>query len=440
MNAELKARELPNSYALEQPRVKHGYKQTDVGVIPADWDVQRIGDLCDYQNGTSLEHLFSLHDGLKVISIGNYSVNGRYVDNGVHISGNNRKLVERFVLRRNDLTMSLNDKTSVGAIIGRVLLIEESDQFVFNQRTMRLRPKVKVCASYLYYVINADQAHNAIVGLAKPGTQIYVNTGDVVGLKLPVPLEEEQRAIAAALRDVDALLDGFERLIAKKRDLKQAAMQQLLTGLTRLPGFSGEWEVKRLGDLGTIYGGLTGKSKADFGDGNARYITFMNVMTNVVIDCGTFEKVRISRSETQNRAIAGDLFFNGSSETPEEVAMCAVLLEEVHDVYLNSFCFGFRFREGAEANGILLAYYLRSTEGRELMKSLAQGSTRYNLSKVALLNSSMCLPALTEQIAIATILSDMDSELSALEARRDKTRALKAAMMQELLTGRIRLI
>lgn len=117
-----------------------------------------------------------------------------------------------------------------------------------------------------------------------------------------------------------------------------------------------------------------------------------------------------------------------------------MLLDEVHDVYLNSFCFGFRFREVAEADGVFFAYYLRNREGRELMKSLAQGSTRYNLSKVALLNSALRLPTLPEQIAIAAVLSDMDAELSALEARRDKTRALKQAMMQELLTGRTRLI
>jgi len=267
-----------------------------------------------------------------------------------------------------------------------------------------------------------------------------VNRNDLHEIEVELPPIPEQRAIAAALSDVDALLAAQDKLIAKKRDIKQAAMQQLLTGKQRLPGFSGEWEMKRLGDLGATYGGLTGKTKADFGEGAARYITFMNIMTNVVIDCGSFERVRVSPVETQNRAKKGDLFFNGSSETPEEVAMCAVLLEEVQDVYLNSFCFGFRFREGAEADGVFFAYYLRSREGRELMKSLAQGSTRYNLSKVALLNSLLRLPTLSEQLAIAIVLSDMDADLAALEQQRDKTRAVKQGMMQELLTGRIRLV
>ena len=270
--------------------------------------------------------------------------------------------------------------------------------------------------------------------------QKQFNISHAVDFLYPVPPPPEQRAIAAALSDADGLLGGLDRLIAKKRDLKQAAMQQLLTGQIRLPGFHDEWEVKSLGKLGSTYGGLTGKTKADFGEGSARYITFMNIMANVVIDCGTFKLVQVAPTEFQNRAIKGDLFFNGSSETPEEVAMCAVLLEDVSDVYLNSFCFGFRFYGGADADALFLAYYFRSKEGRELMKSLAQGSTRYNLSKAAFLKSPLQLPILPEQTAIAEVLTEMDAELAALEQRREKTRALKQAMMQELLTGKTRLV
>lgn len=198
--------------------------------------------------------------------------------------------------------------------------------------------------------------------------------------------------------------------------------------------------MRRLGDIGATYGGLTGKTKADFGEGEARYIAFMNVVTNVVIDCGTFERVKVSSQDSQNRVRKGDLFFNGSSETPEEVGMCAVLLDDVQDVYLNSFCFGFRLRDGEQAEGLFMAYYLRSTIGRELMKSLAQGSTRYNLSKVALLNLSLRFPTLPEQTAIAKVLNEIDAELTTLEQRRDKTHALKQGMIQELLTGRTRLV
>jgi type I restriction enzyme S subunit len=346
----------------------------------------------------------------------------------------------QFQIRNGDVL--LNEGQSL-ELVGRCAIYQDEypEPCAIQNALLRFRAREDVSKKFASYLFRHCQQTGVFARIALQTTSVaHLGGSRFERLCLPWPTEPEQRAIAAALSDVDALLGGLDRLIAKKRDLKQAAMQQLLTGQTRLPGFSGEWEVKRLGDVGATYGGLTGKTKADFGEGAASYITFMNVMSNLVIDCDMFERVNVSPHETQNLVMKGDLFFNGSSETPEEVAMCAVLLEDVRDIYLNSFCFGFRFREGAQADGVFFAYYLRSEEGRELMKSLAQGSTRYNLSKVALLDSSLLSPSLPEQSAIAAVLSDMDAELSKLVARRDKTRNLKQAMMQELLTGRIRLV
>lgn len=200
-----------------------------------------------------------------------------------------------------------------------------------------------------------------------------------------------------------------------------------------------DWERTSLGALGSTFGGLTGKTKVDFGHGAARYITFMNVMTNVVIDCGTFENVDVAPTETQNHVSQGDLFFNGSSETPEEVGMCAVLVDRVEDVFLNSFCFGFRLRPDTQAHGMYLAYYFRSGAGRALLHSMAQGSTRYNLSKIALLGLRFPLPPFAEQEAIAEALSDAEALIESIEQLLAKKRQLKQGAMQELLTGRRRL-
>jgi type I restriction enzyme S subunit len=217
-------------------------------------------------------------------------------------------------------------------------------------------------------------------------------------------------------------------------------MQQLLTGRQRLPGFAGGWQVKRLGDLGDTYGGLSGKTGADFGTGNSQYVPFMNVMGNVVIDPSDLERVRVAASEGQRQVRAGDLFFNASSETPEELGMCAVLLENLRGVYLNSFCFGFRLRERSTTTGLYLAYFFRSDVGRALLYSLAQGATRYNLSKASFKKLEVSLPESSERTAIAAVLSDMDAEIAALEVRREKTQLIKQGMMQELLTGRTRLV
>lgn len=259
-------------------------------------------------------------------------------------------------------------------------------------------------------------------------------------LQVLLPPVEEQRAIAAALSDVDILIASLDRLIAKKRGLGQAAMSGLLTGQTRVPGFKGRWQPTCLGSLGRTFGGLSGKTGADFGAGAGRYIPFMNVMANVKIDPEWLGQVRVTPSERQNVAKRGDLFFNGSSETPGELGMCSVLDADLEGVFLNSFCFGFRFAEGVSAVGAFFAYYFRSSVGRKLLYSLAQGAIRYNLSKAALLSIKFDAPEASEQAAIADVLLDMDSELSALEARRDKTRLLKQGMMQRLLTGRTRLV
>jgi len=211
------------------------YKQIDGRIIPEDWEVKPIGDLCIFQNGASLERLFNNTGGYKVISIGNYSADGKYIDNNTFIDFAYRDDIKKFVLHKNDLTILLNDKTSQGTILGRVLLFSCNEQFVFNQRTMRLTPKEGIESSFLYQAINGDYLHRIIVSLAKPGTQIYLNTSDVTNLKVPYPPDDqEQRAIATVLSDMDAELTALEQQRDKTKAIKQGMMQELLTGRIRL--------------------------------------------------------------------------------------------------------------------------------------------------------------------------------------------------------------
>lgn len=304
--------------------------------------------------------------------------------------------------------------------------------------------RCKSCVSdpaLIFFHLFAGTIEKQIESLLTGSNYPAINSRDVKALRIPFPPNaNEQIAIADVLSDVDALLDALDRLIAKKRAIKQGAMQALLTGRVRLPGFTGEWKTQRLGDLGATYGGLTGKSKADFGDGESPYIPFLNILNNQVINPQRLDFVNIKPGERQNKAIEGDLFFNGSSETPEEVGLCSVLMDDVPNLYLNSFCFGFRINKPLEANPLYLVYFFRSGAGRELLYSLAQGATRYNLSKRNFLELEIPFPSVKEQNAIAEVLSDIDAEIDALENRRAKLRAIKQGMMQELLTGRIRLV
>ena len=275
--------------------------------------------------------------------------------------------------------------------------------------------------------------------LASGSTFKEVTKGTLLNIEIPCLPLDEQRAIAEALSDVDGLLNALDALIAKKQAIKQAAMQQLLTGKTRLPEFKGAWYKTKMGNIGSIYGGLSGKNKADFGGGNARYVTFLGILENVTLDVRHTERVQVRHGESQNSVMKGDLLFNASSETPGDLAIGAVMAVQLENLYLNSFCFGFRIHDKNKYMPLFFAYYFRGSVGRAIMNALAQGATRYNMSKSQFRDLELSIPSGNEQRAIASVLSDMDAEIIALEQRRDKTIAIKQGMMQHLLTGRVRL-
>lgn len=255
-----------------------------------------------------------------------------------------------------------------------------------------------------------------------------------------LPPAQEQREIVSRLRDFDDLIATLERLITKKQAIKQGMMQQLLTGRTRLPGFDGDWTPVWLRDAGGTYGGLVGKSKEDFGVGSAVFVTFMEVMAGARLFGTRLERVNVRPSERQNRVLRDDVLFNGSSETPEEVALAAVVdYDPSPRTYLNSFCFGYRLKNRGQIDPTYLAHFFRSAQGRDIVAVLAQGATRYNIAKTKLMQVAPTLPPIDEQRAIVEVLRSTEAEIDALNLRLAKARAIKTGMMQQLLTGRVRL-
>ncbi|MFA6380049.1 restriction endonuclease subunit S, partial [Acidithiobacillus sp.] len=397
--------------------VKPGYKLTEVGVIPEDWEVKRLGEVTECLDNLRVP----LNERQREKIQGDLPYCGA---NGILDYINSFSIDDDIILMAEDggYFDEYDSRPIAYRMIGRCWV---------NNHAHILKALPSYNQDFLFWCL----VHRNILSYLASGTRAKLNKSEMNKIEMSIPPLPEQAAIATTLSDVDVLISALDVLISKKKQIKQGAMQELLSGKRRLPGFSGEWQVKRLGELGSTYGGLTGKTKSDFGSGKAFYITFMNIMSNVIINSSEFDMVKIGSNEKQNIVLNNDIFFNGSSETPEEVGLCAVLQTKVENVYLNSFCFGYRLHINESADGLFLAYYFRSNVGRELLKSLAQGATRYNLSKRALLMVEFQLPPFPEQQAIATILSDMDAEITALESRRKKTRALKQGMMQELLTG-----
>lgn len=412
-------------------------QQTEIGPLPVDWSVVPLISLAEKVMvgiASAATHAYR-STGVTMFRNQNIRPGGLETQDVLYIDPQYEQSYKNKRLKAGDLL------TARTGYPGTTSLVPDGFDGAQSFTTLITRPRAgSVDPQYLCLYINGRAGQRYFEQAQIGGGQKNVNAASLKLLPVALPATgREQRAVARALTDADALIDSLEQLLTKKRQIKQGAMQELLTGTRRLPGFTQEWSWLRLGDIGQTYGGLVGKSKLDFGHGSAKYVTFMNVMSNVQTSPNAVESVHIEPSESQNPVQAGDLLFNGSSETPEEVALCSWVEDCQENLFLNSFCFGFRPTTSGRISGLFMAYFFRARPGRVAVSSLAQGATRYNIAKTALLRVSLKLPAYEEQVAIAQVLSDMDAEITALEARLTKARALKQAMAQALLTGRIRL-
>lgn len=196
----------------------------------------------------------------------------------------------------------------------------------------------------------------------------------------------------------------------------------------RFKGFTKDWEQRKLGDIGSTFTGLSGKTKEDFGHGDAQFITYMNVFSNPVANLEMTEAVEIDAK--QNCVKKGDVFFTTSSETPEEVGMSCVMPENKDNIYLNSFCFGYRPTEKFDLD--YLAYVLRADSFRQEMTFLAQGISRYNISKNKVMEVSIPIPNLEEQTMVGQYFSNLDHLITLHQRKCDQTKNLKKYMLQKM--------
>lgn len=305
----------------------------------------------------------------------------------------------------------------------------------FNQDLKAFVTKPSVNSEFILRWFQANQV--MILQLATDSTHgtKRIPTGDLLQTLIALPLPAEQRAIAAVLSDVDGLLGALEVLITKKRAIKRAAMQQLLTGKTRLRGYSGEWETKRLGEIGHFFKGR-GVNRDDAQGGSLPCVRYGEIYTTHHDYIRTFHSwisPEVAATATQLRS--GDLLFAGSGETKEEIGKCVAFVTDT-EAYAGGDIVILRPKS---AHPLFLGYVLNIPEVARQKASLGQGDAVVHISAASLAQVSLAVPPVGEQAAIATVLSDMDVEIAALEARRDKTRAIKQGMMQQLLTGRIRM-
>lgn len=403
---------------MSEPSVKEGYKQAEVGILPKGWSRELLGSLAKRGSGHTPSKKFPHYwnGSIKWISLQDSARLDKIYISETAATISESGLANSSAVLHPKGTVVLSRDASVGksAIMSEAMAV--------SQHFMAWQCGPKLNNHFLYYFLQYKKSEFERIAIG--------NTIKTIGLayfkayKILVPPGTEQGAIATALFEVDALISGLDQLIAKKRDLKQAAMHQLLTGQRRLPNFSRAWEVKRLGDLAMVNMGQSPSSrnynKSGQGlpliQGNAdieRRKTTRRVWTTQITKlCEEGDLILTVRAPVGEVAVASERSCLGRG-------VCSLRPVGVNSRFL------FHALVLAEKN----------------WKILEQGSTFTSANSAQIASFSLPIaPSIEEQIAIANVLSEMDAELAALEARRNKVLALKQGMMHELLTGRRRLM
>ena len=392
------------------------YKQTDLGLIPDDWEIRDLGSLVTYTNGKA--HEKNITDSGRFVV-----VNSKFISS----EGITRKYSDSCFCptSKGDVLMVMSDVPN-GRAIAKCFRVESDDTYTVNQRICVLSP-MSIDGKLLFYLLDRNPFYLAFDDGAK---QTNLRKDEVLSCPLRIPTSaDEQRAIAGALSDVDALIVSLDQLIAKKRDLKQAAAQQLLTGKKRLPRFSEEWKVKRLGDVFSI---SAGKSKSAYVKNGARYW---------VVDMGSVSRDgRLIVSKGTN--YQGDFLKIGDLVMPKDDIGGGNIIGKVgyidaDETYvLGDHVYCLRANVG---DPLFLSYVINGHQINNALRKKVIGSAQLGLGRKSVEEQEIPFPPPSEQTAVAEVLSDMDAEITALEQRRNKTLHLKQGMMQELLTGKTRL-
>lgn len=421
--------------------VPPGYKRTEVGVIPEDWRLVCFGDAVesyiDYR-GRTPRKLGMEWGGGEILALSANNVQmGRVAPEKEAYFGSD-DLYKKWMLQgdceQGDVLLTTE------APLGNVAQVPDSKKYILSQRVLLIKPKHCLLRDYLFHLMTGEQfqAQLHLNASGTTATGIQRARLDVVPISIP-DRRAEQQDIAEALSDADALIESLQQLIAKKRALKQGAMQALLTGRQRLPGFTGEWRPLSMSEKSSLkarigWQGLTTAEYLRIGD--FYLVTGTDFADGKILWPRCCFVARERYAQDRNIQLrAHDILLTKDGT----IGKAAYVEDLPGPATLNSGVFVIRPLEGSY-DPKFFYYVLMSGIFGDFLTKLQAGSTISHLYQKDFTDFSFLAPAgVEEQIAIAAVLSDMDAEIEALEARLAKTRALKAGMMQQLLTGRIRL-
>jgi type I restriction enzyme S subunit len=414
--------------------MKPGFKQTELGLIPADWIVRDLGSLIE----SSRSIRYGIVQPGKSDSRGRYMVRGQDYSDGwsdpSELFRVSPAVEERYAnarIKTGDILITI-----VGASTGRVAVVPSwLDGANITQTTARVAISSAIASSsYCSYVLSSWYGNRQVQNYIKGGAQPGLNCSDIEKFLIPLPPSKaEQQAIAEALSDVDALIESLEQFLIKKREIKQGTMQELLSGKRRLLGFKGKWEVKELGKLASIQRGASPRpidSPIWFDEKSS--VGWVRISD--VTKSGMYLRETLQRFSTigiqHSRPVARDSLI---------MSICATVGRPIITEIDTCIHDGFVVFDHLQTDMHFLYYMLRAIEGD--WSRYGQTGSQMNLNTGLINRTEVPVPPTgEEQRAIATILADMDAEITALESKLDKARQIKQGMMQELLTGRIRLV
>ena len=412
---------------MNKPKLR--FKADDGSRFP-DWEEKKLGNFGVATGGTSIESEFVSEGRYKVINIGSYSMNNVYKDQGLRVNKTNK--TENRILKANDLTMILNDKTQAGNIIGRVLLIDKDDTYVYNQRTERIEvDESSFKSEFLYQYLNADNIRSKIVKSSQGNTQIYVNWSSISNITYNIPSLPEQQKIAEFLSTIDTVIEKQKEAVSAWEERKKGVMQKLFSQEVRFKADDGsdfpEWEEKKLGDCcSLITKGTTPKEYTENGDVNF-----------VRIDCIENGSINISKCLKINEQIHnGEL---ARSVLKENDLLCSiagalgvvtVVTKDVLPANTNQALAILRLYESENVQYIskTLSSYIMEKYIRECKTVGAQP----NLSLGQMRDLIIPYPCSEEQQKIADCLSSLDEVIEKQKATLAAWEELKKGLLQQM--------
>ncbi len=391
-----------------------------------EWQVKKLGDIFDVRDGTHESPIY-ISSGKALMTSKNLTPSGKLdLQNVSYISQQDFETInKRSGVDVDDILFGM-----IGTI-GNPVKVTSND---FAIKNVALLKQKNVKSNYMIQYLRTQIIDKQFYQKNAGGTQKFISLSDIRSLDIGLSSKPEQEKIAGFLTVVDERVELAEKRVELLKNYKKSMMQKIFTQKIRFKNENGDnypdWTCLKLGDIGTTYSGLTGKSGDDFGSG-VNYITYMQIFNDSKIDASKCLKVRILPHEKQNKVMKGDIFFTISSETPREVGYTSVLLDEVDELYLNSFCFGYR-TEGATLMPEFARYIFHSQGIRKSISRLAQGSTRFNLSKNELMKIGANIPNSEEQQKIADFLTSLDDKINIEEVKLIQAKNFKKSLLQRM--------